>query len=80
MEKSKSKKGPSVSEEFAQITIFFSLSNLNTEANKLYDRAHRLYDAALLTRYYTHHAYKTSRYTNTSTTFQDNHQTQKNSK
>ena len=33
-----------------------SLCNLDIEANKLYDRAHRLYDAALLTRYYTQHA------------------------
>ena len=30
-----------------------SLPNLNIEANKFYDRAHRLYDAALLTRFYT---------------------------
>ena len=27
-----------------------SLSNLDIEANKVYDRAHPLYDAALLTR------------------------------
>ena len=30
--------------------------NLGIEANKFYDRAHRLYDAALLTRCYTKHA------------------------
>ena len=29
---------------------------LDTEANKFYDRNHQLYDAALLTRYYTQHA------------------------
>ena len=56
MDKSKSKKGPSVSKEFALNTIFFSISNLNTEANKLYDKPHRLYDAAFLIRYYTQHA------------------------
>ena len=33
-----------------------SLHNLDIEANKFYDKAHRLYDAALLTRYYTQHA------------------------
>ena len=33
-----------------------SLHNLDTEANKFYDRAHRLYDAAILTRCYTQHA------------------------
>ena len=33
-----------------------SLRNLNIEANKFYDRAHRLYDAAILTRCYTQHA------------------------
>ena len=33
-----------------------SLRNLDIEANKLYDRAHRLYDAALLIRCYTQHA------------------------
>ena len=32
------------------------LRSLDTEANKFYDRTHRLYDAALLTRYYTQHA------------------------
>ena len=32
-----------------------SLRNLDIEANKFYDRAHRLYDAALLTRCYTQH-------------------------
>ena len=31
-----------------------SLSNLDIEANKFYDRAHRLKDAAILTRCYTH--------------------------
>ena len=33
-----------------------SLRNLDTEANKFYDRAHRLYDAALLTWCCTKHA------------------------
>ena len=33
-----------------------SLRNLDIEANEFYDRAHRLYDAALLTRCYTQHA------------------------
>ena len=33
-----------------------SLCNLDIEANKFYDRAHRLYDAALLTQCYTKHA------------------------
>ena len=33
-----------------------SLRNFDIEANKFYDRAHRLYDAALLTRCYTQHA------------------------
>ena len=33
-----------------------SLRNLDIEANKFYDRAHRLYDAAILTRCYTQHA------------------------
>ena len=33
-----------------------SLRNLDIEADKFYDRAHRLYDAALLTRCYTQHA------------------------
>ena len=33
-----------------------SLHNLDIEANKLYDRAHRLYAAALLTSCYTQHA------------------------
>ena len=33
-----------------------SLRNLDIKANKFYDRAHRLYDAALLTRCYTQHA------------------------
>ena len=33
-----------------------SLRNLNIEANKVYDRAHRLYDAAILTRCYPQHA------------------------
>ena len=35
---------------------FSSLRYLDTEANKFYDRAHRLYDAALLTGCYTQHA------------------------
>ena len=33
-----------------------SLRNFDIEANKFYDRANRLYDAALLTRCYTQHA------------------------
>ena len=33
-----------------------NLITLDIEANKFYDRAHRLYDAALLTRCYTQHA------------------------
>ena len=33
-----------------------SLRNLDIEAKKFYDKAHRLYDAALLTRCYTQHA------------------------
>ena len=33
-----------------------SLRNLDIEADKNYDRAHRLYDAALLIRCYTQHA------------------------
>ena len=33
-----------------------SLRNLDIEANKFYDRAHQLYDAALLTWCYTKHA------------------------
>ena len=33
-----------------------SLRNLDIQANKFYDRAHRLYDAALLTLCYTQHA------------------------
>ena len=33
-----------------------SLRNLDIEANKFYDKAHRLYDAAILTRCYTQHA------------------------
>ena len=33
-----------------------SLRNFDIEANKFYDRAHRLYDTALLTRCYTQHA------------------------
>ena len=33
-----------------------SLRNLDIGANKFYDRAHRLYDAAHLTRSYTQHA------------------------
>ena len=32
------------------------LRNLDTEANKFYDRNHQLYDAALLSRCYTQHA------------------------
>ena len=35
-----------------------SLRNLNIEANEFYERAHRLYDAALLTRCYTQHAFR----------------------
>ena len=33
-----------------------SLRNLDIEANKFYDRTHRLYDAAILTRCYSQHA------------------------
>ena len=33
-----------------------SLRNLDIEANKFYDTAHRLCDAALVTRCYTRHA------------------------
>ena len=33
-----------------------SLHNLDIEANKFYDRPHRLYDATRLTRCYTQHA------------------------
>ena len=33
-----------------------SLRNLGIEANKFYERAHRLYDAAILTQCYTQHA------------------------
>ena len=37
--------------------VTLSISSLrNFEANKLYDRAHRLYDATLLTKCYTKHA------------------------
>ena len=34
----------------------YSIRNLDIEANKFYDRAHRLYDAALFTRCYIQHA------------------------
>ena len=38
------------------VTLSISLlRNLDIDANKFYDRAHRLYDAALLTRCYTQH-------------------------
>ena len=33
-----------------------SLRKLDEEANKFYDRKHDLYEAAILTRYYTQHA------------------------
>ena len=33
-----------------------SVRNLDIEANKFYDRAHLLYDTAILTRCYTQHA------------------------
>ena len=33
-----------------------ALRSLDTEANRLYDRNHQMYDAALLTRCYTQHA------------------------
>ena len=33
-----------------------SLRNLDIDANTFYDRAHRLFDAALLTRCYIQHA------------------------
>ena len=35
-----------------------SLRNLDIEANKFYDRAHRLYDAEILTRCDTQHAFR----------------------
>ena len=35
-----------------------SLRNLDIEANKFYDRAHRLYDAAILTQCDTQHAFR----------------------
>ena len=35
---------------------FYSVCNLGIEANKFYDRTHRLYEAALLTGCYTQHA------------------------
>ena len=35
-----------------------SLHNLDIGANKFYDRAHRLYDVALLTQCYTQHAFR----------------------
>ena len=39
------------------VTLYISsLRNLDIEANKFYDTAHRLYDAAILTRCYTQHA------------------------
>ena len=39
------------------VTLFISsLHNLDTEVNKLYDRAHRLYDAELFIRCYTQNA------------------------
>ena len=39
------------------VTLFISsLRNLDIEANKFHDRAHRLYDAPILTRCYTQHA------------------------
>ena len=42
---------------FTLITLSISsLRNLDIEANKFYDRAQRLYDAALFTRCYTQHA------------------------
>ena len=38
-------------------SLFISVfRNLDTEANKFYDRSNRLYDAVLLTRCYTQHA------------------------
>ena len=40
----------------SRLVTLSSLGNLDIEANKFYDRAHRLYDAALLTRLYTQHA------------------------
>ena len=33
-----------------------ALRSLDTEANRFYDRNHQMYDAALLTRCYTHNA------------------------
>ena len=41
------------------VEVLFSISslrNLDIEANKFYGRAHRLYDAAILTRCYTQRA------------------------
>ena len=35
-----------------------SLRNLDIKADKFYDRARRHYDAALLTQYYTQHAFR----------------------
>ena len=40
----------------ASLSIF-SLRKLDDEANKLYDRKHDLYEAALLSRCYTQHAH-----------------------
>ena len=44
------------SSEDTKANGLLKLRNLDTEANKFYDRAHRLYDAAILTRCYTQHA------------------------
>ena len=41
--------------KLASLTVS-SLRKLDYEANKFYDRKHDLYEAALLTRYYTQHA------------------------
>ena len=43
-----------LSSKFYHFTLsIFSLRNLDIEANKFYNRAHRLYDATVLTRCYT---------------------------
>ena len=41
---------------FLSSLLISVLRVLDTEANKFYDRNHQLYDAALLTGYYTQHA------------------------
>ena len=41
--------------KLASLSVY-SLRKLDDEANKFYDRKQDLYEAALLTRYYTQHA------------------------